>query len=73
MTATNEENLTKVANDINSLRQYIMQSKPENRVYPNAGENITVIPTSKQATDATARCNALLTTIKADVLALESI
>lgn len=73
MTVTNFENLSRISNDINTLREYTMQAEPENQVYSNSGENITVTPTAQQITDATARCNAILTTIKADVLALETI
>ena len=73
MTIVNIDNLSKIENDLSRLREYIVQVGDQNKGLNIAGARVTVTPSNQQMTDANARCNALLTTIKADVLALETI
>lgn len=73
MSMTNIANLTKIESDLNQLKEYIVQRSGEAMVYSYAGEIVPVPATAQQSTNAMARCNDLLTTIKADVLALETL
>ena len=73
MTVTNEENLYTIENKVNQLNQWIMQMDDQNKGITIAASRIPVTPSNQQMTDATTRCNDLLTTIKADVLALETL
>lgn len=71
MTVINEQNLIEIQNKLNVLKEYVVQQKPENMVYPNAGENIPVNSSVAQMNSAKDRCNDLITTIKSNVAALE--